>query len=115
MNKLLNREMYSNMLDLKFKQLMEYKQCFQNEIFESQFNDYFSDIFADNLKLLMYLNNNFSGKYYLNEKTALKIMQHIESIDELMRDVRRYLCIQFGTSNFFERLDRYKKRMKEGK
>ena len=107
--KLLNREMYFNMLDVKFNELMKYKQCFQTEIFESEFNDYFTDIFEDNLKLMMLLNNNYSGDYYINEKIALIIMNHIESADELLRDTRRYLCINFGTKNIFERLENYKK------
>ena len=110
MNKqLLNREMYFIMLDEKFKQLMEYKQCFQNEIFESEYNNYFTDMFEDNLKLMMFLNNNYSGDYYINEKIALIIMKHIESADDLLRDTRHYLCIQFGTSNIFEKLENYKK------
>lgn len=108
--KLLNRELYFNMLDLKFKQLMEYKQCFHNEIFESEFNDYYTDIFEDNIKLLVFLNNNYSGKYYIDEKTAIIIMEHVESADLLMRDTRRYLCIHFGTTNFFEKLENYQKR-----
>ena len=107
--KLLNKEMYFNMLDVKFTQLMQYKNCFRNEILESEFNDYFTDIFEDNLKLLIFINDNFSGKYYINEKTAIKIMQHIENADLLMRDTRRYLCIKKGTSNFFTKLENYKK------
>lgn len=110
--KLLNREMYFNMLDVKFKQLMDYKNCFRSEIFESEFNNYYTDMFDDNLKLMIYLNNNFSAEYYIDENTALKIMKHIESADLLMRDTRRYLCIQKGTSNFFERLENYKKGVK---
>lgn len=110
--KLLNKEMYFNMLDVKFKEVMEYKQCFQSEIFKSEYNDYFTDMFADNLKLMMLLNNNYSGDYYINEKTALKIMHHIESCDHLLRDTRRYLCNNFGTSNIFERLDSYRKKRK---
>lgn len=97
------------MLDLKFKELMDYKQCFQNEIFKSEYNNYFTDMFEDNLKLLMYLNDNYSDKYYIDEKIAVKIMQHIESIDLLMHDTRRYLYSQIGTTNFFERLENYKK------
>lgn len=108
--KLLNREMYFNFLDFKFKELMKYKQSFQNEIFKSEYNDYFTDMFEDNIKLMMFLNNNYSGDYYINQKVALIIMQHIESCDELMRDVRRYLCVKFGTTQFFERLENYKKR-----
>lgn len=108
MNKLLNREMYLNMLDVKFKELMTYKKCFQKEIFESEYNDYYTDMVEDNLKLMMLLNNNFSGNY-IDIKTALIIMTHVEACDELLRDTRRYLCIQFGTSNIFERLDSYKK------
>lgn len=108
--KLLNRELYFNMLDVKFKQLMEYKQCFQDEIFKSEYNDYFTDMFEDNLKLMTFLNNNYSCDYYIDEKIALKIMRHVESIDELMRDTRRYLCIHFGVTNFFERLDYYKRK-----
>lgn len=107
--KFLNREMYFNMLDVKFKQLMEYKKCFNKEILVSDYNDYFTDIFEDNLKLMMFLNNNYSGDYYIDEKIALKIIRHIESSDELLQDVRHYLCIQFGSSNFFERLENYKK------
>ena len=111
MNKLLlNRELYFNMLDYKFKELMEMKQCF-NEIFKSEYNDYFTDIFADNIKLMQFLNDNFSGDY-ITEKVALIIMRHIESADELMRDTRRYLCIQFGTSTFFEKLENYRKERK---
>lgn len=108
--KLLNKEMYFNMLDLKFKQLMEYKQCFQKEIFESEYNDYFTDIFEDNIKLMQFINDNYSGDYYIPEKIALIIMRHIESSDELLRDTRRYLCPRFGTSNIFERLENYKRR-----
>lgn len=108
-NKLLNREMYFNMLDVKFNEVMEWKQCFQSEIFKSVYNDYFTDMLSDNLKLMILLNNNYSGAYYINEKTALVIMAHIESCDELLRDIRRYLCIRFGTSNIFERLENYKK------
>lgn len=106
--KLLNREMYFNMLDLKFKELMKYKQCFQREIFESKYNDYFTDLFNDNLKLMMLINNNYSGDYYINEKIAIIIMQHIESCDDLLRDTRRYLCINFGTKQIYERLENYK-------
>ena len=106
--KLLNREMYFNILDLKFKQLMEYKQCFQREIFESKYNDYFTDIFEDNFKLMMLLNN-YSSDYYINEKIAIRIMQHIESADELLRDTRHYLCINFGTTKIYERLEKYQK------
>lgn len=108
MNKLLNREMYFNMLDLKFNELMMYKQCFQKEIFECEYNDYFADMFADNIKLMQFLNN-YSGDYYITEKIALIIMKHIESSDELLSDTRRYLCIQFGASKFYERLENYKK------
>ena len=107
--KLLNREMYFNILDLKFKKLMEYKQCFQREIFESKYNDYFTDIFEDNLRLMMLLNTNYSDAYYINEKIAIIIMQHIESADELLRDTRRYLCINFGTTKIYERLEKYQK------
>lgn len=107
--KLLNREMYFNMLDVKFKQLMDYKQCFRSEIFESDYNNYFTDLFEDNLKLMIYLNNNYSSQYYIDEKIAAKIMHHIESADSLMRDTRRYLCIQVGVTNFFERIEKYKK------
>lgn len=104
------------MLDVKFKQLMDYKNCFRSEILETEYNDYFTDAFEDNIKLLMYLNDNYSGKYYIDEKIAAKIINHIESADLLMRDTRRYLCIQIGVTNFFDRLDTYKKeRMKEGK
>ena len=107
--KLLNREMYFLLLDEKFNQLMAYKQCFLNEIFDSEYNDFFTDMFDDNLKLMIDLNNNYSDNYYINEKTAIRIMNHIESADELLRDTRRYLCIHFGTSNIFERLENYKK------
>lgn len=110
--KLLNREMYFNMLDVKFKELMEYKQCFQSEIFMSEYNDYYNDMFADNLKLMMFLNDNYSGDYYIPEKIALKIMRHIESTDDLLRDTRRYLCVRFDTSNIYERLDSYRKKRK---
>ena len=110
--KLLNKEMYFNMLDVKFKQLMEYKQCFQSEIIKSEYNDYFTDMFADNLINMMLLNNNYSGDYYINEKIALIIMNHIESADELLRDTRRYLCIHIGTSNIFERLESYRRKKK---
>lgn len=110
--KLLNKEMYFNMLDLKFKQLMEQKNCFREEILESKYNDFFSDIFADNLKLIIDLNDNYSGQYYINEKIAVKIMNHVESIDMLMRDTRRYLCINKGTSNYFDRLEKYRKERK---
>ena len=110
--KLLNREMYFNMLDFKFKELMAYKNCFRSEILESEFNNYYTDMFNDNLKLLIYMNDNFSGKYYIDEKIAVKIMQHIENVDLLMRDSRRYLCIKIGITNFFDRLENYKK---EGK
>lgn len=65
--KLLNHEMYFNMLDVKFKQLMEYKNCFRSEILES------------------------------------------ESADLLMKDTRHYLCIQKGVTNFFQRIENYKK------
>lgn len=108
--------MYFNMLDFKFRQLMDYKQCFRDEIFESDYNNYFTDLFDDNLKLMIYLNNNYSGKYYIDEKIAAKIMQHIESADLLMRDTRRYLCIELDVTIFFERIENYKKaRNKEGK
>lgn len=110
--KLLNHEMYFNMLDVKFKQLMDYKQCFKIEILESDYNDYYTDMFEDNLKLMMYLNNNYSGQYYIDEKIAAKIMNHIESADLLMRDTRRYLSLQVDVTNFFERIENYKK---EGK
>ena len=63
---LLNREMYFNFLDVKFKQMMDYKKCFRKEIIESDYNNYFTDIFDDNLRLLLYLNDNYSGKYYIN-------------------------------------------------
>lgn len=106
--KLLNREMYFNMLDVKFKQLMDYKKCFKSEILESEYNNYFTDIFEDNIKLLIYLNDNFSGEYYIDAKIAFKIMQHIESADDLMRDTRRYLCIKFGVSYFFDKLENYR-------
>lgn len=109
---MLNREMYFNFLDVKFKQLMEMKNCFRSEIIESKYNDYFNDLFEDNLKLLIELNNNYSGQYYINEKMAIKIINHIESIDLLMRDTRRYLCINKGTSNYFERLENYRKERK---
>lgn len=104
--------MYFNILDVKFKQLMDYKKCFRSEILESEFDNYYTDMFDENLKLMMYLNNNYSGKYYIDEKIASKIMKHIESDDELMRDTRRYLCIKFGVTNFFERLENYKKGQK---
>lgn len=110
--KLLNREMYFNMLDLKFKQLMEQKNCFRQEILESKYNDFFTDMFEDNLKLIIELNDNYSGQYYIDEKIAVKIMKHIESIDLLMRDTRRYLCLNKGTSNYFERLEKYRKERK---
>lgn len=109
---MLNREMYFNFLDVKFNQLMEMKNCFRKDIFESKYNDYFTDLFEDNLKLLMELNNNYSNQYYIDEKIAIKIMKHIESIDLLMRDTRRYLCINKGTSNYFERLENYRKERK---
>lgn len=110
--KLLNREMYFNMLDFKFKELMDYKNCFRSEILESEYNNYFTDIFDDNLKLLIFINDNFSDKYYINEKTAVKIMKHIENADLLMRDTRHYLCLKKGTTNFFERLENYRKERK---
>lgn len=103
------------MLDVKFKQLMEYKQCFNDEILKSEYNNYYSDMFEDNLKLLIYLNDNYRNEYYIDLQIAVKIMQHIENIDLLMRDSRRYLCIHFGTTNFFERLENYKKNYKKGK
>lgn len=112
MNKLLNREMYFNILDVKFNELMKMKQCFQDEIFKSEYNDYFSDIFEDNLKLMCIINDNYSGDYYIPEKLALRIMNHIESADDLLRDTRRYLSIHYGTSNIFERLYSYEKKRK---
>ena len=42
-------------------------------------------------------------------------MMHVESADLLMRDTRRYLCIQKGTINFFEKLENYRKENKEYK
>lgn len=111
---MLNREMYFNFLDVKFKQLMEMKNCFRSDIIDSKYNMYFTDVFDDNLKLLIELNDNYSGQYYIDEKIAEKIMKHVESADLLMRDTRRYLCIQKGTKNFFEKLENYKKECNRG-
>ena len=50
------------------------------------------------------LNDDYSGQYYIDEKIAEKIMMHVESADLLMRDCRRYLCIQKSTALYIIQL-----------
>lgn len=114
------KKMYREVLNNGFDLIMDYRDCFRDEMSDSlkthsenyfDFNNYSSDMLDDCLVMLRQLNDLYTHDNYIDYEMALKITKWYESIEELLRDFRTYLLEECNVL-YWERLESYKK---EGK
>lgn len=99
--------MYRNVLNEKFNEIMMYKDCFRDEIMNTDYNDYCNDMLDDCLVMLRKLNDVYTHDNNIDVNMALRISKWYESVDELIHDFKSYLIL--CNVNVWERLESYKK------
>lgn len=103
--------MYRDVLNNKFNEIMNYKDCFRNEIMNTDFNDYENDMLNDCLAMLRKLNDVYTHETYVDEKFAIKVSNWYCSVDELLFDIRQYLISEYNLHPYVV-LENYKKKGK---
>ena len=107
------KNMYRNVLNQKFDEIMLYKDCFRDEIMHTDYNDYANDMLDDCLVMLRKLNDVYTHDNHIDLNMALKISKWYESVEELLHDFRSHLIL--CNVNLWERLESYKKAKKHYK
>ena len=101
------KQMFRDILNNKFDEIMLYKDCFRDEIMHTDFNDYENDMLEDCLTMLRKLNDVYTHETYIDENFALKVSNWCSSVDELLFDVRQYLIANCNVYPY-ERLEERK-------
>lgn len=110
---LIQKEMLRDVVDNGFWEILYIRKYFQNEIIYSPFIYYTLDNMGDSNDLLKEINETQGD--YVSPELARKVSLYYMAKNELVRDIRYYLCKKYNI-NYNKELEARKARnKKEGK
>lgn len=91
---LIHKEMLRDVVDNGFWEILNIRKFFQDEIIYTSFIDYTIDIMVDSNDLLKEINET-KGEFVSSE-LARKVSLYYKAEQELLRDIRYYLCKEYN-------------------
>ena len=110
---LIYKRMLCDVVDHGFWEIQRIRHYFRDELFYSDFMDYTNDNQIDSNNLLKELYN--TRGYYCTPEVAKKVSLYYKAKEELIRDIRYYLCENYGIVYNDELEKRMNEEKKEGK
>lgn len=109
---LIHKDMLRDVVDNAFWEILYIRKYFLNEIIYTPFIDYTLDSMGDSNDLLKEINET-TGKF-ISSKLARKVSLYYKAEQELVRDIRYYLCKEYNIT-YSKELEIRKQKAKEGK
>lgn len=109
----INKRMLCDVLDNGFWKIQRIRKYFIDELLHTDFIDYTIDSMGDSNNLLKELYNIHGD--YVTPKLAKKVSLYYKAMDDLVSDIRFYLCKEYGIALNDELQKRMNESKKEGK
>ena len=111
-NEMIYKRMLCNVVDCGFWEIQRTRRYFRDELLYSDFMDYTDDNQVDSNNLLKELYNTRGD--YVTIAIARKVSLYYKAKEELIRDIRYYLCVNYGIVYDDELEKRMNEEKKEG-